>query len=50
MTDQDDRHATESTIFDLFMEELEKKVKALTQLIHSQLSGRKQPDATVGAP
>jgi hypothetical protein len=41
-------HATESTILDLFMEELGKKVKVLTQLSYSQLSGRKQPDATVG--
>jgi hypothetical protein len=41
-------HATESTILDLFMEELGKKVKVLTQLSYSQLSGRKQPDATIG--
>ena len=41
-------HATESTILDLFVEELGKKVKVLTQLSYSQLSGRKQPDATVG--
>jgi type I restriction-modification system DNA methylase subunit len=41
-------HATESTILDLFMEELGKKVKVLTQLSYPQLSGRKQPDATVG--
>lgn len=41
-------HATESTILDLFVEELGKKVKVLTQLSYTQLSGRKQPDATVG--
>jgi len=41
-------HATESTILDLFMEELGKKVKVLSQLSYPQLSGRKQPDATVG--
>jgi type I restriction-modification system DNA methylase subunit len=41
-------HATESTILDLFMEELGKKVRVLTQLSYPQLSGRKQPDATVG--
>jgi type I restriction-modification system DNA methylase subunit len=40
--------ATESTILDLFIEELAKKVKVLTQLSYSQLSGRKQPDATIG--
>ena len=41
-------HATESTILDLFKEELAKKVKVLTQLSYPQLSGRKQPDATIG--
>jgi len=41
-------HATESTILDLFIEELGKKVKVLTQLSYPQLSGRKQPDATIG--
>jgi hypothetical protein len=41
-------HATESTILDLFREELGKKVKVLTQLSYAQLSGRKQPDATIG--
>lgn len=41
-------HATESTVLDLFMEELGKKVKVLTQMSYSQLSGRKQPDATIG--
>jgi hypothetical protein len=41
-------HATESTILELFTEELGKKVKVLTQLSYSQLSGRKQPDATIG--
>jgi len=41
-------HATESTILDLFVEELGKKVRVLTQLSYTQLSGRKQPDATVG--
>jgi hypothetical protein len=34
-------HATESTVLDLFIEELRKKVKVLTQLSYSQLSGRK---------
>jgi len=41
-------HATESTILDLFIEELGKKVRVLTQMSYPQLSGRKQPDATVG--
>jgi type I restriction-modification system DNA methylase subunit len=41
-------HATESTISELFTEELGKKVKVLTQLSYQQLSGRKQPDATIG--
>ncbi|MGD0646261.1 MAG: N-6 DNA methylase [Candidatus Bathyarchaeia archaeon] len=41
-------HATESTILDLFIEELAKKVKVLTQLSYPQISGRKQPDATIG--
>lgn len=41
-------HATESTILDLFMEELGEKVKVLSQLSYQQLSGRKQPDATIG--
>jgi len=41
-------HATESTILDLFKEELAKKAKVLTQLSYPQLSGRKQPDATIG--
>jgi type I restriction-modification system DNA methylase subunit len=41
-------HATESTILDLFVEKLGTKVKVLTQLSYLQLSGRKQPDATVG--
>ena len=41
-------HATESTILELFTEELGMKVKVLTQLSYSQLSGRKQPDATIG--
>jgi hypothetical protein len=36
-------HATESTILDLFIEELGRKVKVLTQLSYPQLSGRKQP-------
>ena len=41
-------HATESTILDLFVEELSQKLKVLTQLSYPQLSGRKQPDATIG--
>src|SRR4030066_2077963 len=41
-------HATESTVLDLFVEELAKKVKVLTQLSYPQRSGRKQPDATIG--
>jgi type I restriction-modification system DNA methylase subunit len=41
-------HATESTILDLFIEELSKKLKVLTQMSYPQLSGRKQPDATIG--
>ena len=42
-------HATESTILDLFIEELKKKLKVSTQMSYSQLSGRKQPDATIGS-
>jgi type I restriction-modification system DNA methylase subunit len=41
-------HATESTILDLFIEELSKNLKVLTQMSYPQLSGRKQPDATIG--
>src|SRR3989337_3584534 len=41
-------HATESTILDLFIEELSQKLKVLTQMSYPQLSGRKQPDATIG--
>jgi hypothetical protein len=41
-------HATESTILELFIEELSQKLKVLTQLSYAQLSGRKQPDATIG--
>jgi hypothetical protein len=41
-------HATESTVLDIFIKELNKKVKVLTQLSYPQLSGRKQPDATLG--
>src|SRR4030066_1005279 len=41
-------HATESTVLDLFIEELSKKLKILTQMSYPQLSGRKQPDATIG--
>jgi type I restriction-modification system DNA methylase subunit len=41
-------HATESTVLDLFNKELSKKVKVLTQMSYPQLSGRKQPDATLG--
>jgi hypothetical protein len=31
-----------------FIEQLGRRVKVLTQMSHNQLSGRKQPDATVG--
>ena len=41
-------HATESTILELFLDELRKHLKVLTQMSYSQLSGRKQPDATIG--
>jgi|GEM_PF-502926 tRNA1(Val) A37 N6-methylase TrmN6 len=41
-------HATESTILDLFIEELGRKIKVLTQMSYPQLSGRKQPDVTIG--
>jgi len=41
-------HATESTVLDLFVEELRKKIKVITQMTYPQLSGRKQPDATIG--
>jgi len=41
-------HATESTILELFIDELKQKLKVLTQLSYPQLSGRKQPDATIG--
>jgi type I restriction-modification system DNA methylase subunit len=41
-------HATESTILDIFLGELAKKLKVLTQVSYQQLSGRKQPDVTIG--
>jgi hypothetical protein len=41
-------HATESTVLDIFLKELGNKIKVLTQMSYPQLSGRKQPDATLG--
>ncbi len=41
-------HATESTVLDIFVGELAKRIKVLTQVSYQQLSGRKQPDVTIG--
>lgn len=41
-------HATESTIFDIFKDELAKKVPVSHEMTYQKLSGRNQPDATIG--
>lgn len=41
-------HATESTVQKFFIDALSKYIKCLDQVSYPQLSGRKQPDATLG--